>query len=311
MLTPRLLRGLCTMSLVKAVPKGIRDKECKRFTLCKHPLVSYVPEKDPVQETVSALKSNQSLKTTIGDDAKLRILIWHAGMHEAFLMQVSTALNAIKKQGTFKALAEACVLYVDCKAVKQAKAALDLVNATTSKGEKNSKKASQKPKEGAAPADAIAPELRAECEKTLRRPNLPQRPPRTRKNLLQRRCSSSMQTCCLWTLSMRGTRLSRSRRRRTFTRIFKACPGKAQWDCHASHSMTVSCSTFSPCFPTTRLSKKLLPFKRAQEVPAGWRTSIRTACKAAQRLHRATALLVLQPKQHFWYDTGKCSIHQG
>ncbi len=32
-LTPRLVQGLCTMSLAKAVPKGIRDKECKRFTL--------------------------------------------------------------------------------------------------------------------------------------------------------------------------------------------------------------------------------------------------------------------------------------
>ncbi len=47
------------------------------------------------------------------------------------------------------------------------KAALAVVNATASKGEKTSKKASQKPKEGAAPADAIDPELRRECEKDL------------------------------------------------------------------------------------------------------------------------------------------------
>jgi hypothetical protein len=63
------------MSLAKAVPEGIMDNQCEKFALCKHPLAPYVPEKDPVQETVSALKSNQSLKTTIGDDVKLCIPI--------------------------------------------------------------------------------------------------------------------------------------------------------------------------------------------------------------------------------------------
>jgi hypothetical protein len=59
------------MSLAKAVLKGIRDKECKRFTLQERPPVPFVPEKDPVQETVSVLKSDQSLKTTIRVDAEL------------------------------------------------------------------------------------------------------------------------------------------------------------------------------------------------------------------------------------------------
>jgi hypothetical protein len=65
-----------------------------------------VPEKDPIQEMVSALKSDQSLKTTIGEDAELCIPIWHTGMSKAFLMHVSTALDAIKKRGTFKACKE-------------------------------------------------------------------------------------------------------------------------------------------------------------------------------------------------------------
>jgi hypothetical protein len=63
------------MSLVKAVPEDIRDKECKRFALQECSPVPYAPEKDPVQETVSALKSDQSLKTTIGEDAELRLPI--------------------------------------------------------------------------------------------------------------------------------------------------------------------------------------------------------------------------------------------
>jgi hypothetical protein len=88
------------MSLVKPVPKGIKDRECKRFALRERPPVPYVPEKDLVQETVSLLKSDQSLKTTIGVDAEIRLPIWHCRMCKAFLMHVSSALNAIEKQGT-------------------------------------------------------------------------------------------------------------------------------------------------------------------------------------------------------------------
>jgi hypothetical protein len=163
------------MSLAKAVPKGIRDKECKRFALQECPLVPCVPEKDSVQETVSALKSDQSLKPTIGVDAELRLPIWHCGTHEAFLMHVSPTLDAIKKRGTFKAYKEAHKAYVDQhKAAKQAKAAMALLLAPTSKCKKPSGKASkkspakkssekektsQKTKEGVALADAPAPKL--------------------------------------------------------------------------------------------------------------------------------------------------------
>ncbi len=121
------------MSLVKAVPKGIKDRECERFARREYPPVPYVPKKDPVQETASLLKSDQSLKTTIGVDAELRLPIWHCGMHEAFLMHVSSALDAIEKRGTFKAYKEAHEAYVDQREVaKQVKAALALFTAPTS-----------------------------------------------------------------------------------------------------------------------------------------------------------------------------------
>ncbi len=68
-LTPRLLHSLHAMSLTKAVPDGLKDCECKRITLRERPLVPHVPEKDFVQETVSDLKNNQSLKTLIGEGA--------------------------------------------------------------------------------------------------------------------------------------------------------------------------------------------------------------------------------------------------
>jgi hypothetical protein len=59
------------MSLAKAVPEGIRDPKCKWVTLCERPPVPSVPKKEVIQETVSALKNDQSLKTSIGEDAEL------------------------------------------------------------------------------------------------------------------------------------------------------------------------------------------------------------------------------------------------
>jgi hypothetical protein len=72
-----------------------------------------MPEKDPVQETVFLLKSHQSLKTTIGVYAELCLPIWLCGTREAFLMYVSSALDANKKRGTFKAYKEAHKAYVE------------------------------------------------------------------------------------------------------------------------------------------------------------------------------------------------------
>ncbi len=183
--TPRLVQALRTISIAKAVPKGIKDRESKRFALQEPPPVPYVPEKDPVQETVSLLKSDQSLKTTVGVDAELCLPIWHCGTREAFLMHVSSALEAIKKRGTFKAYKEAHEAYVEQREVaKQAKAKtnMTLFMTPTSKGKKASKKAakkvskktskkasgkncsekekaSQKTKDGAASSDAPAPDL--------------------------------------------------------------------------------------------------------------------------------------------------------
>jgi hypothetical protein len=101
------------MLIAKAVLEVIKDCVCKRFALQERPLVPYVPEKDPVQETVSLLKSDQSLKTTIRADAELYLPIWHCRMCKAFLMHVSSALNMIKKRGTFKAYKEAQEAYVE------------------------------------------------------------------------------------------------------------------------------------------------------------------------------------------------------
>ncbi len=95
--TPRLVQALHTMLITKAVPEGIKERECGRSALQEHPPAPYVPEKDPVQESVSPLKMKQSLKSTIGADAELCLPIWHWGTCEAFLMHMSSALDKIKE----------------------------------------------------------------------------------------------------------------------------------------------------------------------------------------------------------------------
>jgi hypothetical protein len=122
--TPRLLRCLYPMSLAKAVPDGLKDRECKKTTSRKRPPISYVPEKDCVQETVSAYKDNH-LKTQIGKGMELRVPIWHSGTHEAFLIHVGLAREAIEKKGYFKAYEENNEVYVELRGkIKSAKAQL-------------------------------------------------------------------------------------------------------------------------------------------------------------------------------------------
>jgi hypothetical protein len=63
--------------------------------------------------------------------------IWHCGTGEAFLMHVSSALDAIKKRGTFTAYKGAHEAYVEQhEAAKEVKANMSLFTSTASKGEK-------------------------------------------------------------------------------------------------------------------------------------------------------------------------------
>ncbi len=162
---------------------------------------------------VSLLKSDQSLKTTIGADAELHLPIWHCGTRKAFLMHLSSALNTIEKRGTFKSYKEAHEAYVgQCEVAKQAKANMSLFTTPTSKGkkanergtEKTSKEASgkdrsekekayQKTKEGAASSDAPAP-------RSLQRIQGPLQESRTRESYRQKpersHCNQDVSVLC-------------------------------------------------------------------------------------------------------------------
>jgi hypothetical protein len=103
--TPRLLRNLHTMSLAKAAPDGLKDRECEKMALRERPPIPYVPEKDSVQETGSSFKEAH-LKTLINSGTELQVPIWHSGTREAFLIHVGSAREAIKKKGFFKSFEE-------------------------------------------------------------------------------------------------------------------------------------------------------------------------------------------------------------
>jgi hypothetical protein len=104
-LTPRLLRNLHTMSLAKVAPDCLKDRECEKMTLRERPPSPYVPEKDSVQETVSSFKEAH-LKTLIKEGTELQVPIWHSGTCKAFLIHVGSAQEAIKKKGYFKSFEE-------------------------------------------------------------------------------------------------------------------------------------------------------------------------------------------------------------
>ncbi len=90
------------MSLTKSVPDGLNPQECKRTKLHEPPLVTYIPEKDQVQEEVAKLKNFQ-IKTLLEKDTTLNFPVWHKnGTCEAFLMHVMVVLDAMKKHGHFK-----------------------------------------------------------------------------------------------------------------------------------------------------------------------------------------------------------------
>ncbi len=108
--------------------------------------VPFVLEKDSVQEIVSAFKDIH-LKMLINKGTELRVPTWHSGTGEAFLINVGSAQEAIKKKGSFKSYKESSQIYVaQCDKIKQLKSQLSELDGTSGqirtsqKSNKNSSK---------------------------------------------------------------------------------------------------------------------------------------------------------------------------
>jgi len=125
------------MSLAKAAPDGLKDRECEKMALRERPPIPYVPEKDSVQETVSSFKDT-TVKTTLASGTELRVPVWHSGTREAFLIHVGSARGAIEKKGFFKSFEELSKDYAEKrKKVKEIrKQAEALIEATAAQPRK-------------------------------------------------------------------------------------------------------------------------------------------------------------------------------
>jgi hypothetical protein len=113
--TPSLLQGLRTMSIAKSVPDGLKPRKYKCTKLREPPPISYIPKKDKVQEEAVRLR-NLQIKTSLEKDTTLNLPVWHEnGTKEAFLMHVTTVLDAIMKRGHFKDYKKAERAYEEAK----------------------------------------------------------------------------------------------------------------------------------------------------------------------------------------------------
>jgi hypothetical protein len=129
------------MSLLKSVPEGLKPRECKRVKLCEPPPVPYLPTKDEVQDEVVKLR-NLKIKTTIKKNTMLNFQVWcKNGTREAFLMQVTGILDAIKKCGHFYNYKKAAKDPKETtKAIESARAAASLLDRPGAKAKKSRKK---------------------------------------------------------------------------------------------------------------------------------------------------------------------------
>ncbi len=275
--------------MAKAAPEGIKDRECKRFALQEHPLVPYVSEKDPDQEKVSLLKSDQSLKTTIGADAELCLPILHCRMREAFLLHVSSALDEIKKWGTFKAYKGAYEAYVEQNEVgKEAKVNMNLFATPTSKGKKATKKgtekaseeasgknrsekekASQKTKKGAALSNAPAPELCKEYKAICKKAIFAKETAKNQKDAAATKMFQFYTNLLSLDAKYAWNKIVREQMEMDLYKDLNGVSKKGPRGLCASHSMNALCSAFSLCFPTTQWSKKSLTFRTCSRSPSG------------------------------------------
>ncbi len=157
--SPKLLRGLHSMSMLKTVPEGLKARECKRIKVREPLPVPYVPVKDEVQDEVARMQS-MKIKTMLEKDTMLNFAVWQEnGTREAFLMHVTAVLNAIKKRGHLDDYKKAARQYEKAKeAMETARAGLLLLQESMRKASMEKKKTKEGKKVAPAKAPVKAPE---------------------------------------------------------------------------------------------------------------------------------------------------------
>ena len=73
------------MSTAKSTPEGLKTQECEKSSGQSKPPISYIPEKDAIQDTIQDTTHDHTLKVKVSDKMQLTITVFHEGIPEQFL----------------------------------------------------------------------------------------------------------------------------------------------------------------------------------------------------------------------------------
>jgi hypothetical protein len=204
-------------------------------------------------------------------------------------MHVSSALNAIKKRGTFKAYKEGHQTYVEQKeAAKEEKANLQLFTTPAGKGKKADKKgtekssakafgknhsekekASQKAKEDATQVDTTAPDLCLECEAQYEKAIAAKEAAKIQRDTAAIKMFQFYANLLSSDAKYVWNKIVREQTEADPYKDLQGVSRKAQGDSRVNHSTNACCFTFSLCSPTTQLSKRNTTFPTCSRSPSG------------------------------------------
>ena len=72
----------------KALPKGLRDEEVEKGNI-KRPPVTYIPQVDPILDTVESKLCTKNFKVSLPDGTIVYHAVYDMGSSEAFVIHVS------------------------------------------------------------------------------------------------------------------------------------------------------------------------------------------------------------------------------
>ena len=84
------------MSLVRAVPEGLKDREAERGKPRTRPPIPYVPE---ACEMADDAVSRRSLKVKISANQEQKVAIYNGGTQEHFVQHVQSVKGVLRKMG--------------------------------------------------------------------------------------------------------------------------------------------------------------------------------------------------------------------
>ena len=91
---------LCTMSVVKSTPNGLKVVECERGMGGKNSPIHYIPEQDLIHDALKKNKKTTYFKLTLHNIRnELKVAIWASWTPEQFLLHVCTAVHVCKQLG--------------------------------------------------------------------------------------------------------------------------------------------------------------------------------------------------------------------